>query len=290
MKITNNLGLPKQIVNACLDDDGHQPVKDTYHVTELIKPCKISVLERRHYDEIELDVNDCVWLIFGKAVHEVLQYGNISNFIKAEESIERKFDDVTIVGRMDLYNPRWKKVIDWKTATVTKVLKNDYEDYRRQGLEYAWILQGLGKTVGELEFHMFLKDWSKGQKRLAELQNRPYPNSAIQTWRYTVKPEDLEEIEAWIKERLETIRSYEKMTDDEIPDCSPEERWASPTTYAVMKEGRKSAVKLCQTLEEAEEMCKDDNKLRVEKREGGSRRCENYCLVAQWCRRAERIK
>lgn len=289
MKITNRFGLPKQIVNACLQDDGHEPVEGVYHATELIKPCKMSVLERRHRNETELDANDCVWLVFGKAVHEVLQYGNLSHFMEAEKPIYREIDGVSVgaplklKGQLDLWQPRWKKVVDWKTATVAKWLRQDYEDYRRQGLEYAWLLQSQGKQVASMEFVMFLKDWSKGQARLAKLQGKPYPPSAIQTWTHTVTVDEMAWIDGWIKDRVRTIREYEAMKDEEIPDCTSEERWESPTLYAVMKEGRKSAVKLYGTLEEAQEACGDDPKLSVETRPGVRRRCEDYCLAAKWC-------
>lgn len=288
MKYTNKTGLPKQIINACLEDDGHEPVPNTYHVTELIKPVKQSILERRYWDTIELDASDCVWLVFGKAVHEVLQYGNISNFQQAEKYIERELkvdaDTVKIVGRMDLYQSRWKTIVDWKTATTTKVLHGDYEEYRRQGLEYAWILQGQGIQAGHLKFTMFLKDWSKGQLRMARLQGKPYPESAIHIWEYTITKKDMEEIDQWIRDRIRTIRECEKTPDDLIPTCSDEERWASPTRYAVMRDGRKSAVKLCDTPEEAQSLINSGQGDRIEIRLGISRRCEDYCLVKDYCR------
>lgn len=294
MKYTNKDFLPKQIINACMEDDGHNPVDNVYHVTELIKPCKASVLERRHWDEIEIDASDCVWLVFGKAVHEVLQYGNMSHFMQAEKYIEREIGDeygTKIVGRMDLYDPRWKTVVDWKTATVTKVLKGDYSEYRRQGLEYAWILKAYGKTVSKLKFTMFLKDWSKGQKRLATIQGRPYPESAIHVWEYTITDSDMEEIDQWIRDRVATIKRYETMVDNDIPICSEEERWASPTLYAVMKQGRKSAVKICSTAEEAQALIGTDAEhLYLEVRPGVSRRCEDYCPAAQFCNWKERTQ
>lgn len=284
MRYTNEKCLPKQIINACMEDDGHDPVPNVYHVTELIKPVRQSVLERRYWDSIEIDASDCVWLVFGKAVHEVLQYGNISRFQQAEKFIERELGDGNkLVGRMDLYQPRWKTIVDWKTATTTKVLRNDFEEYRRQGLEYAWILQGQGIQAGTLKFTMFLKDWSKAQLRLAHLQGKPYPDSAIHVWEYTIKPQDMEEIDGWIRNRVAEIKQAERTTDDEIPICTEAERWASPTKYAVMKDGRKSAVRLCDSPEEAQAMIDEGSGNRIEIRPGVSRRCEDYCLVKDHC-------
>ena len=81
------------------------------------------------------------------------------------------------------------------------------------------------------------------------------------------------------------------MADDDIPICSEEERWASPTLYAVMKQGRKSAVKICSTAEEAQALIDTDvEHLYLEVRPGVSRRCEDYCPVAQFCNWKERTQ
>ena len=75
--------------------------------------------------------------------------------------------------------------------------------------------------------------------------------------------------------------------DDEIHECSPSERWASPDKWAVMKEGRKTAVKVCDTEEEAlnfiEELEKDKDKHFVEERKGQDKKCSDYCACCEFC-------
>ena len=75
--------------------------------------------------------------------------------------------------------------------------------------------------------------------------------------------------------------------DDEIHECSPSERWASPDKWAVMKEGRKTAVKVCDTEEEAlnfiEELEKDKDKHFVEQRKGQDKKCSDYCACCEFC-------
>ena len=76
------------------------------------------------------------------------------------------------------------------------------------------------------------------------------------------------------------------MTDDDLPACTPEERWHKEDTYAVMKEGRKSAVRVFKTHGDAQAYIDSkmlDNKHSIVKREGTDNRCENYCNVNKWC-------
>ena len=59
---------------------------------------------------------------------------------------------------------------------------------------------------------------------------------------FNVWPED-EQVK-FIKDRVALIESQKDLPDDEIPECLPTNRWQTETKYAIMKEGRKSAVKL----------------------------------------------
>ena len=68
----------------------------------------------------------------------------------------------------------------------------------------------------------------------------------------------------------------------ELPKCTSEERWAKPDTYAVMKKGRKTALRLLPTEEQAKEYIGDQD-FSVEFRKGVSTRCEGYCEVSQFC-------
>lgn len=289
MKYTNKNNLPSNIVNACLEDDGHELQLGVYHATELLQPVKITILKRRYDAELELDVSDSLNLLFGKAVHTVLESGNKSKFQQAEKFISRDIDidgeHLKVVGRMDLWQPNHRCIVDWKTATVTKVLKQDYEDYKKQGLIYAWILQGNGITASTLKFEMMLKDWSKAKLRLETLRGNPYPAMMFHEWKYTITEKDMEEIDTWIHQRLKQILEYEKLADDEIPECNEEERWADPTKYAVMRYGRKTAIKLCDSIEEADALIAsggDDCYLEI--RQSVSRRCCDYCIVNKYCK------
>ena len=74
------------------------------------------------------------------------------------------------------------------------------------------------------------------------------------------------------------------MADNDIPPCTSEERWEKPTKFAVMKEGRKSAVRVLETQEDAEKLAGELGKNHsVQIRPGESTRCAEYCSAADYC-------
>jgi hypothetical protein len=75
----------------------------------------------------------------------------------------------------------------------------------------------------------------------------------------------------------------------ELPLCTGEERWAKPDVYAVMKAGRKSAVKLCTTEDEALTLACSDKNFYVVYRPGMSVRCEAYCSCLPFCSQGQSL-
>ena len=88
----------------------------------------------------------------------------------------------------------------------------------------------------------------------------------------------------YMEDRVREHQAAESLSDDALPVCSPEERWEKPTTYAVMKKGRKSAVRVLDNEVDAEQMAADKGAGHyVEVRHGESARCVDYCPVNTYC-------
>jgi len=83
-----------------------------------------------------------------------------------------------------------------------------------------------------------------------------------------------------------------------IIHCSDEERWSKPDKWAVMKEGRKSALRLLDSRLDAQRWCVTNDHVHLwEKgknipfkkgisivhRPGEDTRCEHYCAVSSVC-------
>ena len=95
-----------------------------------------------------------------------------------------------------------------------------------------------------------------------------------------------QEQEEFIRSRIKLHKSYKDIPDDDIPPCTPEERWASPDTYAVKRPNSKRALRVFDKQTDALEFKKthvDCHILEIEDRKGGDRKCQDYCSVSKWC-------
>ena len=279
MRITNELGLPEPFVQAVSKGYGYKEKR--YSVTQILKGTREAILERRHAGEITADVSDMVWLIFGTAVHSILENAQETDTQLKENYITADMQDgYTLSGIFDLYDEATGMVTDYKTATVWKVIYGEWDDYRMQLLIYAWMLRGMGFDVKGGQIVALLKDHSKGKAR----READYPKHPVyvKSWQFT--DEDFADIEAWLWRKFEDIKDAEGLPDDELPMCTPDERWAKPGKWAVMKKGRKSAVKLWDNKFLADTHAESlGSGHYVEHRPGSDGKCSEYCNAAPWC-------
>lgn len=282
MVITNKHNLPQAFVDLVKADEKEHNDKK-YGVTTILKPVREIILKRRHDSELEIDVSDCVNRLFGSAFHSLIEKHDKTNM--SEIDFEwNVLDDFYLCGRLDLYDCVEQAVIDYKTATVWKVTFKDFEDWRKQGLMYAWLCMNHGFTVKTIKFHAFLKDWTPREKRR---NGDNYPDSQIYTYEYNIKISDLMEIDDYIKDKFKAIRDSLSLSDDDLAPCTPEDCWYTGDKWAVYKnEKNKTALRVFDTQEEA---CgyitnKLDGVGKLEYRQGEYRKCQDYCEVCKFCK------
>jgi len=276
MLITNKYNLPQAYVDVVKET--HPVIEKQYSVTSLIQPIRELILKRRHYDEIEQDVSDMVWLLFGSAVHKIIEESDKTGY--AEYKLELPINDYKLTGICDLYNEELFSVEDHKTCSVVKVVKGEFNDWKMQGLMYALMLRKKGKLVTKLRFHALMKDWSGKDYR--NRGDKFYPEHPIWTWEYEIMEDDIIYIEEWINQKFKDIISAEKLSDNELPLCSMEERWNNGDKYRVIKNGQKRALKITDNKQEALEFAKENN-ASIEIIKGEDRKCKDYCLVCKFC-------
>lgn len=290
MKITNSLGLPQPFVSAAESDYRYKEKR--YSVGSLNKGVRQSILERRHADEISQDAADMVWAIFGTAVHKVLEEAQETDTQLKENWISAELPNgYTISGIFDLYDDSTGTVTDYKTVSVWKVIKGDWEDYRTQVLAYCWILRQMGFDARRGEIVALIKDHSKTKAKT----EADYPNYPVFIKRFNFGDRDFDEIEQRILDRFKEIEAAEKLPDEELPICTPEERWSSGDVYAVVKVGNKRAAKLHDTLDDA---IKDAEFRRqqtgkeheIQFRPGKDARCLDYCSCCEFCNHYHALK
>lgn len=279
MKLTNELNLPQPFVDAASSD--YKYTDKRYSVTSVLKGTREAILQRRHSEEIETDVSEMVWAIFGSAVHKILEQSEETadqlkeNWLSVE--VQNGYE---LSGIFDLYDDATGTVTDYKTATVWKFIYKEFDDWRTQCLAYVWLLRKIGFNARRGEIVGMLKDHSKTKAKT----DHTYPQYPVQCvgWNFTDK--DLKEFESWLKAKFAEIEQSEKLSDDDLPLCSDVERWHKPDKYAVMKEGRKTAVKLYDSEEEANARVEAEGKgFYVEHRKGEDSKCLNYCSACEFC-------
>ena len=194
------------------------------------------------------------------------------DFPKKYHNILKKYVDLKGLTVLDGKTFRYDGSYD-KTLSIRKTLKTELNVLADIMQENDWKVKGLAIVA-------IARDWNARQAADVET----YPKHAmtvvdIPLW----KPMHLK---AYIHQQLSSHF-------DEAHYCNDEERWQSEEKWAVMKEGRKNALRLLDTEQDAIDYLNnliDPTKSKIEHRPGSPKRCWTYCNVRNFCPqlRAER--
>lgn len=305
MRITNRYNLPENIVNA-IKAGIYKPRKDRVGVSQLINAPLIRQLTLKHWDNLEEDVSDRLWALLGTSVHYILEKGTPENAF-GEEKLIVNTPKGTISGKSDLYHN--EEVSDWKITSVYSFLLGAKPEWEAQLNVYKWLWEQNGFVVKKLTINAILRDWVRSKTLIdPEYPKIPFKTINVPMW-------DKDKIHFYILNRLE-LHSKEPL------ECTPEEKWVRPTTWAVMEEGKKRAKRVLDTeekamkwlednsdfyidileglylvmkkglkkpkgefmtKEEALDHIKEEETLYVVKRKGINVKCESYCNVSAFC-------
>jgi hypothetical protein len=277
MKITNKQNLPAPVV-ALLTRNFYTKGASQYSVTELMSPPKIRRLREQFDDQIEVDVTSMLESQFGTFMHGKLEAKEIEGCIN-EERLFTDVNGMTISGQIDLQEELTSGigVVDYKFVKAWSVMMNKTE-WETQLNVYKWLVETVKhKKVVRLQVCAFIKDYSKFETKDG------YPEAKIVM--IDIPMWDSVRAESYVRSRLEMHQNAKMAHDfgEELQPCTDEERWAKETTYAVKRDGRKTAIRVFKTIEEATELAEKE-KGYVETRAGEYTRCTgNYCQVAEWC-------
>lgn len=340
-KFSNMYGIKsKSILDALTADDYDLSDKpgNVYSCTEIIDAPKVKVLTRRHDAEITRDVSDNFWTFDGSAVHYAVEMAN-KKTKAARLSEERIFIQITAKGEFVGHTmPKGARIVDqpwYNTQDLYVSAKYDnyeyddatIEDYKRtsvweavNGLKESRVQQLninclamrlIGFPVQKLRAVLLLKDWTTKELKSQESKCRgngwtmtypliPYKEFEAEIW-------DDAETKKYILDRLNLHVTAKNMTDDEIPECLPEERWYRGESFAIMKKGNKVATKVfkvedfsgSETMSAREEAMtaaeqyladcrtkKPKDTFEIEVRPGNDARCNGditYCHCKQFC-------
>lgn len=255
--ITNNYNLPEVIVDL-VKNDTYEYKDKRYSATEILNSTKEIILRRRYGERLTEDVSDYINMLFGTAFHSLFETDDKGS----EMRIEFPVSNSVLSGRVDDYKNG--TVTDYKTATVWKIKANDFDDWEKQVMIYAWLLSKNGHYVSKGVVHAFLKDFSKGRKKY----DGDYPEAQIYTHTFNITTSKLLETETFILGKIKEIERYVDAANVDLPQPSDDELWKMPDKYAVKKMNSSRALRVLDNMHEAQKYMLEKNADYIETRVG----------------------
>ena len=281
MIITNKHGLPAPLV-ALVSRDFYSKGASQYSVTELMSPPRIRRMREQYDSKIVIDATKLIASQLGTFMHAKLEAKEMTGYTN-EERIFHEIDGITISGAIDLQEQTNDGVviIDYKFVkawSVMQAMARNKDEWDIQLNIYKWLVETVKKQkVSGLKICAIIKDYSPH----ATQENYPEAEAVmldIPMW-------DSVTTETYVRQRLNMHRDAKIHHEfgEELQPCTDEERWMTETVFAVKKEGRKSAIRLFSSVEEATELAEKE-KGYVETRHGEPKRCTgDFCGVSNWC-------
>ena len=286
MKLTNKTKLPQVFVNL-VQRLVYSRGDSVISISDVKDAPQKFVLKRKFDKFLVEDVAARFYAVLGSLMHNVLETG-----IDEDENTiteERLFQEVNgwkVSGAIDVQIIEEDGVTlqDYKFVGVFSVILGEQPkpDWVKQLNCYAYLIRkAKGLKVKKLQIVAIYRDY----KQNGSQQNKDYPKAPIEVIDIPLWSD--EEQDKYVEERvlLHQQALKDNMEGKPILPCSAEEMWAKGDKFAIMKEGRKSAVKLYDDKEEAENALKnnDHNDYYLEERKGERTFCIGYCPVSEYC-------
>jgi hypothetical protein len=267
MRITNKYNLPEVFVRFA-EANNYPPREGVISVSDLINPPLMRTLKKENWDRLESDASEYLWLLLGTAIHYVLEKHSPEELL-TEHHLEFDFGDVKITGRADVYDDEKKEIHDYKVVSVYSFLLGEKLEWERQLNVYAYLFRKMGNDTKDLKIIAILRDWIKRKAiEEADYPKIPFLTKQVPLW-------SPEEQEKYVQERLQLFS---------LPptECSLEDKWQKPTTWAIMQDGRKKAVAVIREKEKLDNIMLLPHQ-HIEERVGKPLRCLEYCICRGVC-------
>ena len=285
MKLTNKLDLPEPFVRA-VSEKTYDNQGSWRTVTELIGPPKIAALKRKHEEEIEVDASELVYTFQGETAHATIERAAktmCKEGWQAEERLFKKVQGKKISGAYDLFNPKTGELIDVKNSTAWKAKRGEAPaEWVQQCNLLAHLIREKGHDVRSIRIILIIRDHSKPESR----RDPEYPQTPVVQLEIPIWTD--EEAKAFLEDRVR----LHLLAETEEVECSPEDRWAKPTIWAIKKKGAARAIPggLYADEEKAKEKLEQlGNAYEIDYRPGENTRCALYCPVAKFCAQYQKL-
>lgn len=272
------------IIEAIRSLDDYKRGEAKFTTTELVQPERILSLTAKHKPEIKEESS--VWSVMGTALHQVLRQAadklDPKRFITEQRFSATMPGGVVISSQIDVYDHLTKTLDNYKVCSVWKFILADSPEWEQQLNIEACVLRMNNLEVRRVRNIAFLRDWNARKAQFT--REKDYPQSDIHEMEVPLWP--IGQQQKWI---LERISKHEAATDDP-PVCSKRERWQRDASFALMKKGRKTAIRLLDDEDRAYAMMKSLEARKkpgevffIEERPSEPVRCLHYCPVSKFC-------
>lgn len=269
-RLSNKYNLPLPLVSA-LEKDDYDIGNADISVTSLWKPQQMVRLMRQHAGEKQRDASDYLMNLLGSAFHRLMEEADVEATV--EKRLFTTIEGTVVSGKFDRLLVDQQILMDWKVTSVARYRRQLTEpDWENQLNTYAHLLRLHGMEVKALQVLVMLRDWMKS----ASVRDISYPSLPLQ----------VVDIPLWDPKVAEERIAARVLYHQQDTPCTDADRWHRPPSYAVMKDGRKAAIRVFDSEAAATSFISnqlDKGKLHVQHRPGINIRCAEYCEASTWC-------
>ena len=316
----NNISLPLAVF-LMHDNYDYDDRSEVISATGLLRSIRQIVLTQQNKNLAKtVDVSDLVASRMGQAIHDGCEraWSNRNNVLEAlkllgaadsvvdnirvnpeapeeledhhlpvyvEQRAEKQVMNMVISGKYDLVLNGI--VNDYKSTSVwTYIYDSNKDNYIKQGSIYKWLSPDK-ITSDIININYIFTDWSASKARA---DAKKYPQQRVLTKEYPLW--SIEETDQWIKQKIELYQRLADASQDELPECTNEELWASETKYKYYKNPNKvdRSTKNFSTMDEALVQKSVDGDVGIIKTVPGEVKACHYCPVIGICTQAETMR
>jgi len=275
MKFTNKHHLPAPVCRAIeWQEKSHNP-DSNISCTGLIDAPLRQWLRKKYYDYCVEDYSDRLYALYGSVAHFIMKTFGVDDGEHVEREALAMVDGWRVSTAID-YLKTGDCLSDYKMTSVWSTAEGVKIEWENQLNVCLWLLKHdeneegreLGNSIKRLEICALFRDWvpsiaDKFPTRVAVLPAVVWSDGYAEDYMHKR-----------VKLHQEAVKDLSVIP----PICSDRERWMKD--FAVMKEGRKNAIKAkIKTREEAEELMNDLGGDSI--REAVPKRCSEYCVFSK---------
>lgn len=216
MNLTNKHGYPDAILEA-IKNDSYDKGDSEFSITGLMSPPRIRILAELHKDELEVDVDDEIFKLYGHVGHALLERAGK----KFKSLLEKRFfatiANTRISAQIDSLSLDVDGTLrDWKFTTVYgfKAGTEPKREWVGQLNTQKYLLELHGYAVNKLEIWGLLRDWRPSEAK----RSKDYPNKVA---KHDIPMYSTESVLKFLEDRITIHRAAEKA----LPLCDSDDNW-----------------------------------------------------------------